>query len=266
MAVLPIKPQYGPTLGRLLAPRWQAASAPARAVVIAACAGALALIVGAVLALENARYSHGGRVPFSFSYRSLYRVTPDPGGYVKLQRHRADGTLEDSFAVEPLTLPPYAGALSGELPVYAASYIHELSSRYEGFVLRGEGKTHVNTAPAYNVIYSARVGAQTMWGRDVLLLPERAGARQGVDIVMLTSPTANAQVTSPLEVATTGVLFRPLKTFSLGEGRRREPGHRARAGAPAWPPSAPRRRAAPQPAAAPGRGASRRSRAAWRAA
>jgi hypothetical protein len=33
---------------------------------------------------------------------------------------------------------------------------------------------------------------------------------------MLTSPTANAQVTSPLEVASEGVLLKPLKTFTLG--------------------------------------------------
>jgi len=216
VAAVPIKPQYGPTLGRLLSPRWQAASALTRTIVIAACAGALALIVGAVLTLENATFAHRGRVPFSFRYRSLYRVPADPGGYVKVQRHRVDGTLEDSFAVEPLTLPPYAGALSGELPVYAEGYIRGLASRYEAFVLRGEGKTRVNSVLAYNVLYSARVDGQTMWGRDVLLLPDRPGAREGVDIVMLTSPTANAQVTSPLEVASAGVLLRPLKTFSFG--------------------------------------------------
>jgi hypothetical protein len=37
-----------------------------------------------------------------------------------------------------------------------------------------------------------------------------------VIIVMLTSPTADAQVTSPSEVASAGVLLRPLKTFALG--------------------------------------------------
>jgi hypothetical protein len=216
MAAVPIKPQYGPTLGRLLSPRWRAASAPVRAAVIAACAGAIALIVGAVLTLENATYSHGGNVPFSFSYRSLYRVPPDPGGYVKVQRHRADGTLEDSFAVGPLTLPPYSGSLSGELPLYAARYIRALASRDAGFVLRSDGKTRVNTIPAYDVRYTTRVEGQEMWGRDILLLPDRTGVRRGVEVVMLTSPTANAQVNSPLEVASTGVLLRPLKTFSFG--------------------------------------------------
>ena len=30
MAAVPIKPEYGPTLGRLLAPRWHAAAARSR--------------------------------------------------------------------------------------------------------------------------------------------------------------------------------------------------------------------------------------------
>jgi len=83
-------------------------------------------------------------------------------------------------------------------------------------VLRGEGKTRVNAVPAYQVLYTAVVDGRTMYGRDVLLLPERHGAREGVEIVMLTSPTANSQVDSPLEVASTGVLLRPLKTFTFG--------------------------------------------------
>jgi hypothetical protein len=216
MTAVPMKPEYGPTLGRLLSPRWRAASPMLRGLVIAAGVGVVAVLVAAVLTLENATFSHGGTVPFSFAYRSLYRVPPDPGGYVKVQRRRSDGTLEDSYAVQPLVLPPYSGESSGELPVYAAGYIRGLQRRDAGFVLRGEGKTRVNAVPAYQVLYTATVGGRTMYGRDVLLLPERAGAREGVEIVMLTSPTANAQVDSPLEVASTGVLLRPLKTFSFG--------------------------------------------------
>jgi hypothetical protein len=216
MAAVPMKPEYGPTLGRLLSPRWRAASPLARGVVVAAAVGLLALLVGVALTLENAGFSHGGKLPFSFAYRSLYRVAPDPGGYVKVQRRRADGTLEDSYAVEPLLLPPYSGELSGELPVYAAGHIRSLEQRDTGFVLRGEGKTRVNAVPAYQVLYTAVVEGRTMYGRDVLLLPELHGAREGVEIVMLTSPTANSQVDSPLEVASTGVLLRPLKTFTFG--------------------------------------------------
>jgi hypothetical protein len=216
MPAVPMKPEYGPTLGRLLSPRWRGASPLARGTVMAVGLALLALLVGAVLTLENASFSHGGRLPFSFAYRSLYRVAPDPGGYVKIQRRRANGALEDSYAVEPLILPPYSGEASGALPVYAYGYIRGLRRRDQGFVLRGEGKTRVNAVPAYQVVYTATVEGRTMYGRDVLLLPERRGAREGVDIVMLTSPTANSQVDSPLEVASTGVLLRPLKTFTFG--------------------------------------------------
>jgi hypothetical protein len=210
-----MKPEYGPTLGRLLAPRWRAASPLARGAVIASALALLALILAVALTLENAMFSHGGRVPFSFSYRGLYRTAPDPGGYVKVQRRRSDGRLKDSFAVDPLQLPPYSGELSGELPVYAAAYIRGLSQRYSDFVLRGEGKAKVNTIPAYNIFYTAALEGQRIYGRDVLLVPERPGARDGVDIVMLTTPKANSQVISPLQVASVGVLMRPLKTFTF---------------------------------------------------
>jgi hypothetical protein len=217
MVAVPMKPQYGPTLGRLLSPRWRAATPFARWAVIAAGVGLLVLAVLVALTLLNAKFSHGGRVPFGFSYRSLYRTTPDPGGYVKVQRRRSDGRLEDSFAVEPLQLPPYSGGLSGELPLYATGYIRRLSERYTQFVLRGEGKTRVNTVPAYNVLYTAVLEGQLVYGRDVLLLPERPGTREGVDIVMLSDPRASSpKLTSPSEVASQGILLRPLKTFTFG--------------------------------------------------
>jgi hypothetical protein len=212
---LPIKREYGPTLGQLLSPRWRAASRTTRALATAAAAGLLVLALALPLALENAHYSRGGEVPFSFSYRGLYRALPDAGGYVKVERLGHDGRLEDSFAVAPLRLEPYAGWLVGELPVFASSRIAALAGRYPNFVLRAEGKTRVNTVPAYQVIFTATVGGQTMFGRDVLLFAQRPNVRKGVEITMLTTPTASRQVSSPLEVASAGLLLRPLKTFTL---------------------------------------------------
>jgi hypothetical protein len=213
---VPIKAEYGPTLGRLLSPRWQAASPLTRGLVRVLLLAVLAGAVGAFLTLENAHYSRGGKVPFSFSYRGIYRVPPAAGEWVRLERHGAGGVLEDSYAVRPLVLPPYHGSLSGELPLYAAGYIRELRRRDADFVLRGEGKTRVNTVPAYNVLYTTRIAGRTMFGRDVLLVAQRPGEREGVNIVMLTSPTANSKVSSPLEVASEGVLLKPLKTLTLG--------------------------------------------------
>jgi hypothetical protein len=213
MATIPLKPQYGPTLGTLLAPRWQRAPRAVRVLVRAACAGLVVLAVAVVLTLLPATYSHGRPVPFHFSYRGLYRTTPEAGQYVRIAR-RAEGRLEDSFAVTPLRLPPYRGGLSGELPVYASTYIDRLRARFAGFALRGEGKTRVNTVPAYNIFYTATVGGREMYGRDVLLLPEKEGVRDGVALEMLTLP--RPPLTSPLEVGGEGVLERPVETFTFG--------------------------------------------------
>jgi hypothetical protein len=214
MAAIPLKPEYHPTLGRLLSPHWRAASRSVRLLVMALGIGLVGVAVAVVLTLESPSISYGGPTPFSFKYRGLHRTTPDPGGDVKVWRLRGP-RLEDSFAVRPLTLPPYQGSLSGELPLYASGYIRALSLRLPGFELRGEGKTRVNTVPAYNILYTTLLGGRRVYGRNVLLLPERPGEREGVEIAMLTSPTANSQVTSPSLVASVGVLKNVLRTFTF---------------------------------------------------
>ena len=177
--------------------------------------GLVVLAIAVALTLWPATYSHGGPAPFHFSYRGLYRTTPEPGQYVRIDRRSGgDGRLEDSFAVSPLRLPPYGGGLSGELPVYASGYIGRLRAKFPGFVLRGEGKTRVNTVPAYNIFYTATVEGREMYGRDVLLLPERrrrarrGGARDA-------DAAERPPLTSPLEVASAGVLERPVETFTI---------------------------------------------------
>jgi hypothetical protein len=216
MPAVPLKSEYRPTLAQMLAPSWHKASRAVRLLVMAAAAALVVGVVALTLTLLPAHISYGGPVPFSFSYRGLHRVAPAAGAGVQVERRSAStGRLLDSFAVAPLKLPPYAGGLSGELPLYAVGYIHALRGKYAGFQLQGEGKTRVNTAPAYNIYYSVRLAGQRLYGRDVLLVPERPGAREGVSIRMLTSPLSNRQVTSPLLVATAGLLYKPLRTFSF---------------------------------------------------
>jgi hypothetical protein len=214
MTAVPLKPEYGPTLGQLLSPSWRRASRAMRLLAVGVAAVLVAAVVALVLTLLPPRIAYGGPVSFGFSYRGLYRTAPDPGGYVKVQLLRG-GLPVDSFAVGPLRLPPYRGSLSGELPLYAAGYIRALAARYPGFELEGEGRTKVNAVAGYNVYYRAKVQGRTMYGRDLLLLPERAGARDGVTIVMLTAPHADRQVTSPQLIATAGALYEPLRTFSF---------------------------------------------------
>ena len=216
MRAVPMKPEYGPTLGRLLAPRWHAAARWVRSLVVLGAALLVAAVLAIVLTLLPTRYSHGGKVPFSLAYRGLYRTTPDPGGYLKLRALAADGSLEYSYAVEPLELPPYSGGTSGELPVYATGYIRSLAAGDPGFVLRGEGKTRINTVPGYEVLYTTRIGGREYFGRNVLLTPERPGVRLGVKIVMLTARDAKEKIKSASEVASNGPLLRSVKTFSFG--------------------------------------------------
>ena len=216
MAAVPIKPEYGPTLGSLLSPRWRGLSQGARRLVIAAGVLAAVAAVALVLTLLDASYSHSGRVPFSFHYRSLYRAAPEPGGYVRIEKRGGGGALQYSLAVDPLALPPYTGELSGAIPVYASAYIARRRAEDPSFVLRGEGKAIVNSMPAYDVLYTTRVEGREAFGRDILLLPERKGAREGVAIVMLTARGVSKKVEGPNEVGSTGVLLHTLRSFSIG--------------------------------------------------
>ncbi len=212
MPSIPLKPQYGPTLGRLLAPRWHAARGSARAAAVALALVLAVLVVAAALSLLDAEYSRGGPVPFSFRYRSLRRVPPLAGGYVRVARGSGD-RLRDSFEVAPLRLAAYRGSVSGELPLAAAGYVRRLERRLSGFVLRGEGKTRITpTLAGYDVRYTALVGGERLHGRDVMLLPSGAHVREGVVLEMLTSEAAS--VAKP--VASQGSLEKPLKTFSFG--------------------------------------------------
>jgi len=215
MAGTAMKAEYGPTLGRILAPRWRAASSLARAAILAGAVALVAVLAAAALTLENTSYSHSGRVPFSFSYRGLFKVAPEPGGYVRVRSLGPGGELRYSFAVNPLLLPPYSGEVAAELPLYADTYIRRLRAIRPGFVLIGEGfaRTSLHGLPGYEILYRTSSAGQDLYGRDMLLLPKSRGVREGVAIVMLSEP--GGQVTGPAKVASTGVLAHPLKTFGF---------------------------------------------------
>jgi hypothetical protein len=226
MPALPLKSEYGPTLGELLAPRWRRASLGVRALWLAVGALAVAAIAGAALTLASPTVAHGGPVPFSFSYGGLHRVDPAPGGYARVQR-AVDGRLEDSFAVGPFLLPPYQGALGAALAMYGSGYVQRFVaarppgahiSGQSGWVMRGQGSTQIDAVGSYatyNVFYTTTVQGREMYGRNVLLLPDQPGARKGVEIAMLTAVAGNHQVTSPLDVGVKGALEEPLGTFAL---------------------------------------------------
>ena len=217
MFAVPLKSEYGPTLGELLAPRWRRASRVLRAIVLASGVLLVAVLAGAFARFEHPSLSYRGAVSFGFHYGGLYRASPEPGGYVRVRRTQG-GRLEDSFAVGPLSVSPYRGTPSAALALYATGYIRGLADRYTDFSLRGEGWTQVDSISryaVYNVFYTATVQRREVYGRDVLLLRERPGQRRGVAISMLSAVAGNHQISSPLLVGTKGALEGPLTSFAL---------------------------------------------------
>jgi hypothetical protein len=210
----PIKPEYGPPLPELLAPRWRRAARTTRSAVLAAAALLVVLIVFVVVATWPKSISHGGAVPFHFEYADhLHRSAPAPGDFARVEA-RSRGVLAASFAVGPLRLPPYAGDLEGELPLFAREQIARLAATYPHFALDVEGKIRNNNVPGYTIDFSSTLNGRPVFGRVALLFPDHAHQRDGLRVTMLERP--NSQVTSPDRIAVTGDLKTPFTTFQLG--------------------------------------------------
>lgn len=214
-----VKPEYGPSLPRLVGPRWRALPPAVRAV--AALSGAAALLALAVLALRAG--DAGPRVvvreplAFNFTYGgSLRRVAPGAGELVRLEGRRG-GLFLQSFAVEPLRLPPYRGDVGGAYPAYATVYAQRLARRYAGFELAEEGRTRINDVPGYAIAFRARLGRRTLYGRRVLLVPDVPRARDGVVLALLATPAAGVGAAAAVGVG--GALKQPLRSFRFGTER-----------------------------------------------
>jgi hypothetical protein len=185
-----LRPEYGPTLAGLVAPRLARLSAAGQLLVKVLAGGFLAVVVAAAILWPRAHgFSHSGAASFDLKYsRALQRVAPDPGGFLKVEQSR-HGLLVQSLAINPVTLPPYQGDPVGELPVYATTYIQSLAGRFPSLHLVSEGKTRVNGNPGYTILYTARLGGRSISARDDLfVLP---GRREGIAVRMLTTPAAH---------------------------------------------------------------------------
>jgi hypothetical protein len=210
-----VKPQYGPTLVQMLAPR--------SLVVRAGAAALAALLVVAVIAVvvatrpdETFVLEHEP-VTFNFVYGpQLHRVAL-AGSVIALEHERA-GLFLDSYVVRPLTLPPYRGAAGGMLPLYANGYIDRLRRRYRGFEFVGEGRSRINNGIGYQVTFRSKRGGRTIYGRHVLLVEELPdGQRRGVIIELESTPAAGTPNAD--EIGNHGALKMALRSFRFGEDR-----------------------------------------------
>jgi hypothetical protein len=215
-AVSAVKPQYGPTLVQMLAPR-------PLAVRVAAAVGGALLVVAAVLVVLSTRPDETfvlehEPVTFNFAYGPQFQRVPAAGTVVVALRNARNGLFLDSYVVRGLALPPYRGAAGGMLPVYANGYIDKLRRRYSGFEFVGEGRSRINNAIGYQVTFRAKRGGRTIYGRHLLLVEETPdGRRRGV-VLELTS-TAAAGTPNATEIGNHGALKQPLRSFRFGVDR-----------------------------------------------
>ncbi len=162
-----IKPEYGPTLGQLLARR-------SLAVRVAAAALALAVVLGAALVAITSRAGETevlirSPVTFNFVHGSQWQRVERPGALVALRNigreGRVKGLFLDAYAVRDLRLPAYRGAAGGMLPIYANRYVRAIRGRYSDFEQVAEGRARINNAIGYEVTFRARLGTRRLYGR-----------------------------------------------------------------------------------------------------
>jgi hypothetical protein len=222
--------EHRPTLADLARPRLARAPRWVRWALLAAVVALALLLARRLLGAQDTdtHYVHRTPVEFNFHYgAALQRAAPRPPEIVRLERRRGALFL-DSFAVEPLTLPPYRGNVSGLLPAYADRDIAALRARFRQFELTREGKSRLNQVPGYELQFRARLGARRAFGRLVLLPAPEAGedlanptgelqnerARHGVRILMLATPASG--VVRPRDVGAHGPLKTPFRSFRFG--------------------------------------------------
>ena len=217
-----VRPEFGPTLPELLGPRVRAL--PRVAQVVLAALAALVVVAAAALLLRDSRDSRPHAVvekPIAFNLLytpPLERVRPRGREVLRLQT-RAGASAPQSFAVTPLELPPYRGDATGVLTVMSAQLIQRMSRTIPGFVWRGDGRVNYNRQPGYEILFQAKIGGKTTYGRRTLLLPGGdTPPREGVDIVMMAArspaiPRVDAVASSA------GALKTAIRSFRFGTER-----------------------------------------------
>ncbi len=212
-----VRPEFGPTLPALLhrrlgiAPR---ATLAAFALVVVAAAAAIAVRVSAD---DTVELVHRGQPTFTMLYAPQgVRPAPPRGGELVRLAARTRGVVL-SVTVRPLRLPPYRGFATGALPIYAEHHMAGLRRRLEGFDLRGEGKARVNDVPGYQIGFRAGSAPRRIYGRDLLVVPDRPGARDGVVVSMLQQNTGAAL--GPADLEAIDVAKKAFRSFRFGTER-----------------------------------------------
>jgi hypothetical protein len=214
-----VREEFGPTLPEVVGERLHV---PVRTVwrALAAATVVVVLILAWLMFVRDTPGRAGVvvREPVAFNLiytDALQRVAPRAGEVLRL---RSRAGPPQSLAVRPLRLAPYKGDVSADLTLLSARVIQEMSATYPGFLWRGDGRVNINQQPGYQIVFQARIGGHTTYGKRVLLVaaPDPP-PRTGLDITMLAerspaTPKADA-------VAASGALKTPLRSLRFGTDR-----------------------------------------------
>ena len=214
-----VRPEYGPTLPELLAPRWRALSRPARvALAVAALLLVLAVVWLAFLRPSgNLSYVQRHPVAFNFIYSDPLRLAPAQGDEMVRLEDRQGGRFVQSMTVEPLSVPASSGDPSAAFSVLAESVKKAIGARLSGFETGNEGRIRLNeSAAGYGFAFRARLGKRRLFGRAALVAPASSGNGQALLITLLATPAAKVRAT---QVGAAGDLKKPYHSFRFGTAR-----------------------------------------------
>jgi hypothetical protein len=213
-----VRQEFGPTLPELLGARL---GVPTRTLwLVLAAVGAVGLVAVAWLSLrpDPGRTNPVVRDPVTFNLLytdAMERVAPRPGEVLRLQTRSGP---PQSMAVRALRLPRYRGDVSATFALMSARLIDEMRARYPGFVYRGDGRVSISKQPGYQIVFQARIGGRTTYGKRVLLVaaPDPP-PHEALDMTLLAArapsvPNADA-------VAANGALKIPFRSLHFGSDR-----------------------------------------------
>lgn len=220
-----LRPEFGPGLPTLLAPRLRWSVRRTRLVLLGLFAFLIVAQGARVMLASGSSLTNDAivrePVAFTLGYRDgMERVAPQAEEALRLETP-AGAKTDETFTVAPLMLAPYDGDQAGVLPVLAAREVPRLEASFPtDFRYRGDGRARINELPGHQVLFQTRIGGRLYYGKRFFLLPEvepPAQAREGVIITLLSRySTATPSVDA---VGVFGQMKGPLRSFRVGTER-----------------------------------------------
>jgi hypothetical protein len=217
-----VRPEFGPTLPELLGPHVRALPRGGR---LALAAVAALVVVALAFALSRGggeeRTTVVVREPIAYNLvhpPALQRV--QPRGRETLRLETAPGAADpQSFAVTPFTLAPYRGDSTAVLTGMSPNLVVRMRRTIPGFVWRADGRVNYNRQPGYEILFQARRGGRTWYGRRTLLVPGgEAPPREGVDIMVMAA-RSDAIPRVDAVASSRGALKTAIRSFRFGTRR-----------------------------------------------